>query len=253
MIHETILIIDDEREILELLETVLKREGFTKIITADCLTAGLLAFKNHKPDVVLLDVSLPDGSGFDLFKEIHQIRQVPVLFISAKDDEVDRILGFALGAQDYITKPFSPKEVAYRVKARLKTMSPAKEDLATTLSNAKETKDFVDGQEMPDSRLLLFGMLSIDPDAGEIRKGGKKIECSAKEFKLLYYLARNPNRILTKEQICLAVWGEDFIGLDNTISVHIRKLRLKIEEDPSKPQWIQTVIGLGYKFVNRLG
>lgn len=235
----SILIIDDEREILTLLTTVLKREGFDQVYTADSAKAGLLSYKQYRQDLVLLDVMLPDGNGFDLYKDIQQVQAVPILFISALDEEVDRLLGFALGAEDYITKPFSPKEVAYRVKARLRRHLP--EGISKADHIVKEVGPAP----------IQFGSITVDPVAGEIRRQGVAVECTAKEIKLLYFLASNPNRILTKEQIALAVWGEHFQGFDNTISVHIRKLRLKVEDDPANPTRILTVIGLGYKFVNK--
>ena len=226
----TLLIIDDEQDIGILLSTVLKREGFENIHLSFTAKDGLDAFSQLMPDLVLLDIMLPDGNGYDLFTKLQQIKKVPILFISAKDEEVDRLLGFALGAEDYITKPFSPKEVAYRVKARLKW----------SLGEA---------QTPTQDKKIIFGNFSVDPTSGEVRKAGELLDFTAKEFKLLYYLAQNSNRILSKEMICKAVWGDDFIGYDNTISVHMRKIRLKIEDDPSNPKWIQTVIGLGYKFV----
>lgn len=226
----TLLIIDDEQDIANLLSTVLKREGFENVHMAETAEEGLDAFKRWMPDLVLLDIMLPDGNGYDLFAKFQQIKSVPILFISAKDEEIDRLLGFALGAEDYITKPFSPKEVAYRVKARLKW----------SMGDLKSPNQ---------DKRIFFGVFCIDPDAGEVRKAGELLDFTAKELKLLLYLAQHPNRILSKEMICQAVWGEDFIGFDNTISVHIRKIRLKIEEDPSNPKWVQTAIGLGYKFV----
>ena len=231
-----ILIVDDEEAIATLLETVLKKEGFENIKLACTAKKGLETFKTFMPDLVLLDIMLPDGDGYELFKAFQNIKSVPILFISAKDEEVDRLLGFAMGAEDYITKPFSPKEVAYRVKARLKYFMPSSVLPYNKEQNQKKEK-------------ILFGDISIDPESGEVLNNNKVIDFTAKEFKLLLYLSENPNRILSKEKICEAVWGEDFIGFDNTISVHIRKIRLKIEDDPSNPKWIQTVIGLGYKFV----
>ncbi|SDL28422.1 response regulator transcription factor [Natronincola ferrireducens] len=228
-----ILIIDDEKEIASLLETVLKREGFESVHTASTAKQGLEAFKKLMPDLVLLDIMLPDGDGYELFKDFQKIKSVPILYISAKNEEVDRLLGFALGAEDYITKPFSPKEVAYRVKARLKYLSST----------------YIEEKEIQKKEMFCFGDICIDPDAGVIRKKDKVLDFTAKEYKILLYFTENPNRILSKEMICQEIWGEDFFGFDNTISVHIRKIRLKIEDDPSKPQWIQTVIGLGYKFV----
>lgn len=232
-LEPTILIVDDEQDISALLATVLKREGFSNIQIASSAQQGREAFIRYMPDLVLLDIMLPDGDGHALIKEFQGIKAVPILFISAKNDEMDRLLGFALGADDYITKPFSPREVAYRVKARLKYK---------TIESTKAT-------DMQKTERICFGDICLNPDAGEVRKNEVLLDFTAKEFKLLLFLVQHPNRILSKESICQEVWGEDFFGFDNTISVHIRKIRLKIEADPSKPVWIQTVIGLGYKFV----
>lgn len=228
-----ILLIDDEEDILDILDTVLKREGFKNIYLANSGQAALEMFEKVNPDIILLDIMLPDTTGYELFKLLRDKSKAPILFISAKGDEVDRLLGFAIGADDYITKPFSAKEVAFRVKARLKNI----ESFTKVLDN----KDYI----------VKFGNLEIHKDTLEVLKNGESIEFTAKEFKLLNYLIDNPNRIISKEMICREVWGEDFFGYDNTITVHIRKLRKKIEEDPSKPKYILTVVGLGYKFVNK--
>lgn len=232
-----LLIIDDEQEIAALLRTVLKREGFEQVHTASSVNEGLNLFKRVLPDLVLLDIMLPDGNGYELFPVLQQIKPVPILFISAKDEEVDRLLGFAMGAEDYITKPFSAKEVAYRVKARLKERFPSPGAIA----------------EPPKDQRICFGDVCVDLAAGEVQKAGVVKDFTAKELKILLYLVQNQSRVLSKEMICQAVWGGNYIGIDNTISVHIRKIRLKIEDDPSNPRWIQTVVGLGYKFVCKSG
>lgn len=234
-IHEhRVLIIDDEQDIVDILETVLKREGFHNVFVANSGMDGIEIFKKVNPDIVLLDIMLPDISGYDVFNEIRKYSQVPILFISAKTEEVDRLLGFAIGADDYICKPFSAKEVAFRVKARLKAF-----DNASINKSIKE------------NRIIQFGDIKINEENGEVYKGKERLDFTAKELKLLMYLINNPNRIISKEMICNEVWGEDFFGYDNTITVHIRRLRKKIEDDPSKPQYITTAIGLGYKFVMR--
>lgn len=227
-----VLIIDDEEDITDILDTVLKREGFSNIYIANNGTDGIELFKKVNPDIVLLDIMLPDISGYDVFNELRKDSQIPILFISAKTEEVDRLLGFAIGADDYITKPFSAKEVAFRLKARLKTF-----DNVVTNKNIKENK------------IIKFGDIEINEETGEVCKSGKFLELTAKELKLLIYLVNHPNRILSKETICNEVWGEDFFGYDNTITVHIRRLRKKIEDNPSKPKYLITVIGLGYKLV----
>lgn len=221
-----ILIVDDENEIIDILKTVLKIEGFSNIYSANSGNDGIEMFKNIRPDIVLLDIMLPDITGYDVFKEMRLKSETPILFISAKTEEIDRLLGFALGADDYITKPFSAKEVAFRIKARLKTFNNI-----TTYEN----------------KTIKFSNIEIDQVKGNVYKNGELLDFTAKELKLLLYLVNNPNRILSKEMICTEVWGEDFFGYDNTITVHIRKLRMKIEENPSNPKYITTVIGLGYK------
>lgn len=227
-----VLIIDDEEDITDILDTVLKREGFSNIFISNNGKDGIELFKKVNPDIVLLDIMLPDISGYDVFNELRKYTKVPILFISAKTEEVDRLLGFAIGADDYITKPFSAKEVAFRLKARLKTF----DNIITTKS-------------INESKIIKFGDVEINEETGEVCKNGELLDFTAKELKLLMYLINNPNRIISKEMICNEVWGEDFFGYDNTITVHVRRLRKKIEDNPSKPKYITTIIGLGYKFV----
>lgn len=227
--NKKILIIDDEEDILKLLSTVLRREGLGNIYTAKDAASGYAMFEKVRPDIILLDIMLPDGDGYDICKKIRAVSCVPILFMSAKTEEIDRVLGFALGGDDYITKPFSPKEVAYRVKVNLKR----------TYQKDKQN------QENRYER----GLFTIDEKKVEVRKNGEVVELKAKEYNMLVYLAKHPNQILSKEQICRNVWGEDYIGFDNTIMVHIRRLREKIEDDPSNPKHIINIKGLGYKFV----
>ncbi|MBW6409576.1 response regulator transcription factor [Clostridium weizhouense] len=226
-----ILIVDDEIEILKLLETVLKKEGFSEIYTAKTMKEGIDEFERVKPDLVILDIMLPDGEGYEICKNIRNNSNVPILFLSAKTEELDKILGFAIGGDDYITKPFSPKEVAFRIKAHLRRAN------YTNKTNDIENKE----------KIIKFGPYILNENRAEITKGEKTIELTAKEFKILSLLAHNQNQIISKEKLCDKVWGEDYIGFDNTIMVHIRKIREKIEDDPSKPKYIITVKGLGYK------
>ncbi|NLI89298.1 MAG: response regulator transcription factor [Epulopiscium sp.] len=226
--NKKILIIDDEEDILNLLSTVLKKEGLRNIFKARDAKSGYTLFEKEDPDIILLDIMLPDEDGYEICKKIRQNSNVPILFMSAKTEEVDRVLGFALGADDYITKPFSPREVAYRIKANLRRTNP----------NIEEGNNIIE-----------LGPFTIDEDKVEIRKNNELIELKPMEYKMFLYLAKHPNHILSKEQICNEVWGEDYIGFDNTIMVHIRKLREKIEVNPSKPRFIVNVKGLGYKLV----
>ncbi|GAA0099601.1 response regulator transcription factor [Paraclostridium bifermentans] len=228
--EKNILLVDDEVDILKLLSTVFKKEGFNNIYTAETGNEALDIFKNQNIDIVVLDIMLPDKEGYDVFKEIRTISQVPVLFLSAKTEEMDRLVGLALGADDYITKPFSPKEVVLRVKLNLKKN--------IILNSIKEE---------PESSKIEFGPFEIDEDKVEVKKNGKTLELKAKEFKMFLYMARHLEQIISKEKFCDEVWGDDFIGYDNTIMVHIRRLREKIEDNPSKPKYIKNIKGLGYK------
>ena len=228
--EKNILLVDDEIDILKLLGTVLNKEGFKNVYKAETGNEAINIFKNNDIDIVVLDIMLPDKEGYEVFKEIRQISQVPVLFLSAKTEEMDRVLGLALGADDYITKPFSPKEVALRIKLNLK------KNLMLETKKDEDTKE-----------KLVFGPFEIDEDSVEVIKNGKTIELKAKEFKMFLYMAKHLEQIISKEKFCDEVWGDDFIGYDNTIMVHIRRLREKIEDNPSKPKYIKNIKGLGYK------
>lgn len=230
--NNKILIVDDEIEILKLLETVLKKEGFNNVYTAKTLREGLAEFNRVKPELVILDIMLPDGDGYEICKDIRNKSNVPILFLSAKTEELDKILGFAIGGDDYITKPFSPKEVAFRVKAHLRRVNYNNENL-----NENNTEE----------KIIKFGPYVLNESRAELIKNGKTIELTAKELKILSLLAHNQNQIISKEKLWDKVWGEDYFGFDNTIMVHIRKLREKIEDDSSNPKYILTVRGLGYK------
>ncbi|KFX60087.1 response regulator transcription factor [Clostridium botulinum] len=230
--NNKILIVDDEIEILKLLETVLKKEGFNNVYTAKTLKEGLAEFNRVKPELVILDIMLPDGDGYEICKDIRNKSNVPILFLSAKTEELDKILGFAIGGDDYITKPFSPKEVAFRVKAHLRRVNYNNENL-----NENNTEE----------KIIKFGPYVLNESRAELIKNGKTIELTAKELKILSLLAHNQNQIISKEKLWDKVWGEDYFGFDNTIMVHIRKLREKIEDDSSNPKYILTVRGLGYK------
>ena len=228
--NEKILVIDDEEDILRLIKTVLKKEGIEHVLTAATAKEGMDQFRQQKPDLILLDIMLPDGEGYDVCKEIRTVSRVPILFLSAKTEEIDKILGFAIGGDDYITKPFSPKEVAYRVKAQLRRASYGKE------------------QEKSDP-IIAKGPFILNEEKAELIKNGETVELKRKELGLMKHFLENPNKVISKERLCDAVWGEDFIGFDNTIMVHIRRLREKIEDQPSKPIYLMTVKGLGYKLV----
>jgi DNA-binding response OmpR family regulator len=228
LINKRILLIDDEVDLLNLLETVLRKDGFQKIDKATTGQEGINLCKKNHPDIIILDIMLPDMEGYEVCRRLRQITFAPIIFLSAKSDEIDKLLGLGIGGDDYVTKPFSTKEVVFRIKAQLR-------------------RNFYLAQNSREDDKIQFGEVVIFPNKGEVRVGGKPVPFTAKELQLLIYLAGHPNQIFSKSKICEAVWGEDYIGLDNTIMVHIRRLREKIEEDPSKPKWIVTVKGLGYK------
>lgn len=222
-----ILIVEDEIDLANLLTVTLRKEGLTQTLATHTLQTAEKAFHDYNPDLVLLDVMLPDGEGYELCKVIRQTSHIPILFMSAKTEEVDKLVGLAIGGDDYISKPFSPKEVAYRVKAQLR--------------RAEYTT--------PAATWITVGDFKMNQDETEIYLNDALLELTAKEVGLMAAFMRNPNRILSKESLFERVWGEDYFGADNTMMVHIRRLREKIENDPSRPTHIITVKGLGYKFI----
>lgn len=233
MQEPTILIVEDEADLANLLKVSLQKEGYKLIHTANSIDKAWSSFQQVKPDIVLLDVMLPDGEGYDLCRRIREVSHIPVLFLSAKNEEIDKILGLAIGGDDYITKPFSPKEVAYRVKAHLRRAGYQIQETTTTTQ----------------IKTIQVGPFVLNSDETEVHKDGTLLELTAKEIGLMACFMHNPNRILSKETLFERVWSEDFFGSDNTVMVHIRRLREKIEHDPSKPVYITTVKGLGYKLV----
>ncbi len=230
-----ILLIDDEKDITDLIEDILLKEGFKNIRKAHCGLDGITICEDEKPDVVVLDIMLPDIDGIEVCKCIRQFSYCPILFLSAKNIDIDKIVGLSMGGDDYITKPFSPREIAFRIKAQLRR------------------QQYAGIKEVSDSRneTIKFGNITIDRLHSQVYREDVEVKLTAKEYKLFLYLAENSNKIVNKERLCEVVWGEDYIGYDNTISVHVRRLREKLEENPSKPKIIVTVIGLGYKLVKR--
>ncbi len=227
-----ILLVDDEVDILDLLEAVLLKEGFQNIYKATSGYEAIEISKEMKPDIIVLDIMMPYIDGFEVCRRLREITFVPIIFLSAKDEDVDKLLGLGIGGDDYITKPFSPKEVAFRIKAHFRR------------SEYMVLKDHV-----KEKNIITFGNIQINRDKGEVKRRGIPVDLTAKEYNLLLYLAQNPNQILSKNKIFEKVWGCDFEGYDNTLMVHIRHLRQKIEDDPANPKYIVTIKGLGYKLV----
>lgn len=225
-----ILLVDDEKDIVDLLEEVLRGDGFTQIKRAYTGRTALALSRTWMPDAVVLDVMLPDMDGIEVCRQLRAFSHCSVLFLSAKSDDVDKILGLASGGDDYVAKPFSPKEIAYRVKSQLRRQAYGFAPLAE------------------DTRLALcVGELTLDADACAAYKRNCPLELTAKEYGLLKCLMENAGKIISKERLYEQVWGEESAVCDNTIMVHVRHLREKIEDDPANPRLLLTVKGLGYK------
>lgn len=226
---ERILVVDDEDSILQLVAYNLRRAGY------DVLTAGngedaLRLFRAESPDLVVLDVMLPGADGFEVCKELRKESDKPILMLTARGEEIDRVIGFEIGADDYVTKPFSPRELVGRVKAILRR-------------SRKETEP---GET--DGDAVVYGNLSINFVTYEVANSGRRIDLTPTEFQILKLLAQNPSRVFSRDELVDRIMGQDFFGDVRTIDVHIRHLRSKIEENPSEPKLIETVRGAGYKF-----
>lgn len=222
---------DDEKDIRDLLGEVLRQDGFKNILKASSGQDAIHLCKTQKPNVIVLDIMLPDMDGIEVCKKIREFSYCPILFLSSKNDDIDKILGLSSGGDDYVTKPFSPREIVFRIKAQLR----------------RQQYDSSDKNSV--KQPLILDPLEIDTVGCRVYKNDLELELTAREFGLLRYLAENPNNIISKERLYEQVWGEDSVGCDNTVMVHIRHIREKIEDDPTNPQMLQTVKGLGYRLV----
>lgn len=222
-----ILMVDDNQELVVMIRRILLQNGYTNVIWAHSVSEGLRIFKEEKPELVILDVMLPDGDGFSLFCKMREISYVPILFLSAKDEDQDRLFGLGLGADDYITKPFLPQELILRVGAIL-----------------KRSYHFYGEKE---ETAIYFGERVVDFDRASVTFHGEETFFTAKELSLLKKLYENRGKIVTFDALCNAAWGDSYYGYENTLMVHIRHLREKIEEEPSNPKWILTIRGIGYR------
>ena len=227
-----LLVVDDEQSILTLLKYNLEQAGFQVVTAMDGEEAKNLAL-SESPDLMILDLMLPKLDGLEVCKQLRQQRlMTPILMLTAKDDEFDKVLGLELGADDYMTKPFSPREVVARVRAILRRVELQSVGTAETEEEAGDIR---------------IGELRVRPDFYEAYFGAELLEITPKEFELLVYLARNKGRVLTREQLLSAVWNYDFAGDSRIVDVHISHLRDKIEQNTKRPVYIKTVRGLGYK------
>ncbi|WP_027339108.1 response regulator transcription factor [Halonatronum saccharophilum] len=224
-----VLLVDDEVNIIEGIKRYLEQEGLD-VLTATDGEAALKLARQEKPDLIVLDLMLPKLDGLEVCRILRGESSVYIIMLTAKADEVDKMVGYAMGADSYVTKPFSSKVLVAKIKAALKRINFQKQNM-----NLHSSKVSFDGIE-------------IDNKEKIIRKDNKNIELTGKEFDLLWYLASHPNQVFSRYQLLEEIWGDNFVGGADTITVHIRRLREKIEEDPSNPNYIKTVWGVGYKF-----
>ena len=223
-----VLAVDDEAKILETIRLYLQKEGYSTL-TAGNGTDALAKFRQFKPDIIVLDLMLPDTSGEEICKTIREESTVPIIMLTAKSSEAEKVRGLNIGADDYLTKPFSPRELIARIKAHLRRSKDDFEQSGVLLSFNK-------------------GELTIDTLKHEVEKNGQKVDLTPIEFKLLLALASYPGRVYSRLELVSKVQGYDFEGYERTIDTHIKNLRQKVEEDAAKPQMIKTVFGVGYKF-----
>lgn len=232
--QQKILVVDDERTIREVVRRYLEIEGFS-VIEAETGTRALDLLYEHKPDLIVLDVMLPGIDGFEITRQLRKADhsalvlagEIPIILLTARTEEMDRITGFEIGADDYVVKPFSPRELVARVKAVLRRS-------AIQSVQAEET--------------VHLDRLHLDPRSRSVQVDHESITLTAKEFDLLWFLIRHPRQVFTRSQLLDNVWGYEFYGDESTVTVHVRRLREKIEPDAAKPTYIQTVWGVGYKF-----
>lgn len=228
---ERILLIDDEAGLLELLKITLNKEQYTHITCATSAIEALKLVKDNTFDIILLDVMLPDFSGFDLCREIRKHTYAPIIFLTACGSDLDKLTGLAIGGDDYITKPFNPLEVVARIQAILRRQTVYVE------------------MARPRSSTYDYGVFRLNPIDATLTVNNELIECTAKEFELLRFFCENPNHVFTSSQLYEAVWGAPGFGEEKTVTMHISKLRKKLGDDPKGPTMILNLRGIGYKFI----
>lgn len=230
---KTILVVDDEKPIADILQFNLIKEGYTVICAYDGEEA-LARVEEQQPDLMLLDIMLPKRDGMEVCREIRKKYDFPIIMLTAKGSEIDKVLGLEMGADDYVTKPFSTRELIARVKANMRRL------------NVSAQTD----EPVEESNNITVGSLVIQPDAYLVLKRGDTIELTHREFELLHYLAKHIGQVMTREHLLQTVWGYDYFGDVRTVDVTIRRLREKIEDNPSHPTWIVTRRGVGYYLRN---
>lgn len=234
---KTILIVDDEQHIVDILVYNLEKEGYNTLQANDGLTAVDIAL-NQKPDLILLDIMLPKMDGLAVCKRIRHTLNVPILMLTAKDEEIDKILGLELGADDYVTKPFSVRELMARIKANLRKAE------VTSISNANNEKT-------ENTNKIVVGDLSLDLDKFEVKVKDEVVDLTLREFEVLKYLANQPGQVITREILLEKVWGYEYYGDIRTVDVTVRRIREKIEKDTSAPKILITKRGVGYYIASK--
>ena len=230
---KTILVVDDEKPIADILQFNLMKEGYTVICAYDG-DQTLEKVEEQQPDLMLLDIMLPKRDGMEVCREIRKKYDFPIIMLTAKGSEIDKVLGLEMGADDYVTKPFSTRELIARVKANMRRLN--------VVAQAEE--------QVEESNNITVGSLTIQPDAYLVLKRGESIELTHREIELLHYLAKHIGQVMTREHLLQTVWGYDYFGDVRTVDVTIRRLREKIEDNPSHPTWIVTRRGVGYYLRN---
>ncbi len=228
-VAQKILVVDDEKPIVEILKYNLEKEGF-HVLTAFDGEEALNKVEEESPDLIVLDIMLPQKDGFAVCREIRAARDIPIIMLTAKEMEIDKVLGLELGADDYVTKPFSAREVTARIKALLRR------------SNADKNQNNIEKDK------LKVGTIEVDQDEVQVYNLGKPVDLTLREYSLLAYIMRKPGFVYSREQLLNQVWGYDYIGEERTVDVTVRRLREKLEQDPANPDYIKTKRGVGYYF-----
>lgn len=236
MNQPVVYVIEDEESFVEALQIGLSREGFRVEVATDGVEA-LERFESVDPDIVLLDVMLPRMSGVDVCRQIRSQSAVPIIMVTAKSSEIDTVVGLEVGADDYVTKPYRIRELVARIRVQLRRVS-----------NPAATPDPTGEIERPASTALRVGDVALDPEEHRVTVKGEDVSLPLKEFEVLHLLLANAGRVLTREVLIDRVWGTDYVGDTKTLDVHIKRIRAKVEDDPSQPTRIVTIRGLGYKY-----
>jgi len=227
---QKILVVDDEKNIVDIIKFNLKREGYD-VITAENGREAIEKNEAEKPDLIMLDIMMPEVDGYEACRKIREKYNTPIIMLTARAEELDKVLGLELGADDYVTKPFGVRELMARVKANLRKRAPVQEEKPAVPENS-----------------MVYGKLVIDMDMFEVKKGNEKVDLTLREFELLKFLAAEKGQVFSREALMEKVWGYDYYGDVRTVDVTVRRLREKLEDDPAKPVYVLTKRGVGYYF-----